>query len=683
MQQKLLKLSTLAILIAGVTSAHAAVYKIVEVEADGSVDAIDYYGKTTNQRTEYYGQAIKPSASENCFDGSCGNGDAYTLVGESRFGASGLEYRDEVAYISDILQEINDVSTLESYCKNNLGFNTCLTWAESRYYGTGYNTEDVRDESGFGGLLREQQAFRNGYTRNSFLLKDGAPVKTFAETSGNYDNVSNLGTLKENSMNSVPNGIVTDGSTDVVYGVTSAAYFAKDGRFARPFTKRGFVQDIDGTNSAQLLPPESATKLATAMGTSTAWGAVKNPSNSNLLVVGSASFTESYLDDSRKLPSSNNLHIGGTDVGLSTDKLKNCPSQASSDLNGLFNTWECQFTMFSNDAYLWTVNPADGKSKAIRIAERKNTSNDGNTLPAQDPDEKRRSYQASARSIAVVDSKPIIVGYSTERVSNDYYAQRATIYTPKSTLNLADVKDDQWTPKFIGPTIKDGDKRQFTYTMATDINTNNKVIGVAKLDRAESRAYAERMFIYDNNNSSFKYLDNSINGIFFDGSNGYAAAINNKDMVVGKLDAETANQVDGRQRRQRGFLYNAGSQIANSPLNAGGAWFLDDLTNDGVTKGNKVANSYRIAEAGDINDAGVISATAIYCEGGYDNLSQGATCQNGAKNVERVVAVKLVPIKDGQISARPAEETQIKRNGSSLGMLALTLLGWIGFRRRK
>ncbi|MGR5078863.1 DUF3466 family protein [Photobacterium swingsii] len=686
MRQNMLKLSTLAILIAGVTNANAAVYKIVEVDETGSglseVNQLPYYNNDKSNRTETYGQAILPSdKTANCFDGSCGDGNAYTVVGESRFGVAGIEYRDEVAFTSDIYQEINDVSTLDNYCKNNLGFNTCGTWADTRYFGTLFNADDAYDETGFGGLLREQVAFRKGYTRNSFLLVKGQPTETFAETASKYNNTSNLGTLVANSMNSVPNGITRVASNDVVYGVTSSAYFSNSGRFSRQFAKRGFIQSASG--SFELTPPlAGSTKLAQIMGTSAAWGAVVDPvDNGNLLVVGSAAFSESYLDDDKKLPSKSDLKIDGIEQGLSTNSLRNCTEQANkADFSGLYNTWECQFTMFSNDAYLWVVNPDGvGADKPIRIAK-----NDSRAPYNPKSNKKEQSFQAAARAISIVGNKPYIVGSSTQLVRDDNFGLRAAVYSPKASVDFTQsLADDSWEIKFIGPDLYDGDKRQYTFSVATDINENNKVVGIAKLDRSESRSYAERMFIYDNNKNEFKFLDSSVSGLFFDGSNGYTSSINNNDVLVGKLDSETANQVDGRQRRQRGFLYNAGSDIAGSPLKAGGAWFLDDLTNDGTVSGTKVANSYRIAEATDINDAGVISATALYCDGGYDKLTQESTCKGGEKNSERVVAVKLVPIQNGDIQTRPAEETEIKRNGASLGMFALTLLGFIGFRRRK
>ncbi|CSC27904.1 Protein of uncharacterised function (DUF3466) [Vibrio cholerae] len=69
------------------------------------------------------------------------------------------------------------------------------------------------------------------------------------------------------------------------------------------------------------------------------------------------------------------------------------------------------------------------------------------------------------------------------------------------------------------------------------------------------------------------------------------------------------------------------------------AWLLDDLTNDNTATGNN--NQFRIIDATDINDAGVISATALKCSGGYDTTAHNSLCSN---REETVVAVKLVPI---------------------------------------
>ena len=108
------------------------------------------------------------------------------------------------------------------------------------------------------------------------------------------------------------------------------------------------------------------------------------------------------------------------------------------------------------------------------------------------------------------------------------------------------------------------------------------------------------------------------------------------------------------------------------------AWYLDDLTNDGSLSGN---NQYRVVDATDINDAGVISGTALKCSGGYSTTSHNASCSG----TETVVAVKLVPIAgatSSDISQRSTDTTTSERSGGSLGLWSLILLtlGW--FRRK-
>ena len=109
------------------------------------------------------------------------------------------------------------------------------------------------------------------------------------------------------------------------------------------------------------------------------------------------------------------------------------------------------------------------------------------------------------------------------------------------------------------------------------------------------------------------------------------------------------------------------------------AWFLDDLTNgDNAASTN---NQYRVVDATDINDAGVISGTALKCSGGYSTTSHNASCSG----TETVVAVKLVPIAgatSSDISQRSTDTTTSERSGGSLGLWSLILLtlGW--FRRK-
>ncbi|UTV29143.1 DUF3466 family protein [Photobacterium atrarenae] len=691
MQHKTLKLSTLAALIASATQAQAAVYQVVEVDgASSNVGSAQYYDKNTSDlqaRVEFYAQGIAPSTgTENCFVTAC-DAATYPVFGESRFGTDGIDYRHEVAFLSDNYQEINDLFFLRSYCNNNLGFNTCTSWADNRYYGVGYNQDNGQDGSGFGGLHREQVAWNENYYSNAYPLVETSAgtlsqINTFADDPAKYDAaaVAELGTMvaSHSTENAVVNRIGEFSGSDYQLGITSSAFFADNNRYARQFNKRGFINAV-GTSEA-LNPVDSSEALVTQMGQTLGWDAVEY--NGQLLVVGSAAFSTSKLDDGDKLPSDSN---GDDRLSLSTSEFASCDDNAG-NLNKLYHTWECQFSVFANDAVFWTVDNAGAVSgNAVPLAERVDGNN--KSYPAQDPDgSQERSFQASARAVALVDGKPVIAGFSTDSIDSssintvdgDYYAIRAAIYTPKADFDPANG-EGQWERKIIpGLDIEQSNDRKLLFSAATDINTNNKVIGFSKSVNSENRSFAETMFVYDNTSGKLTQLNSTIDeNIFFSGVNGYPAAINNRDQMVGWVDAESVNQVNGRERRQRGFTYLAGSTVDGSPLQGNTAWMLDDLTHGGSF--SDANNAYRIAHATGINDAGVISATALKCDGGYSDQTKEAACSGD----ERVVAVKLVPIVGGEIEPRPAKEASVERSGASLGMLTLTFLGLIGFRRRK
>ncbi|GAL36831.1 hypothetical protein JCM19240_2900 [Vibrio maritimus] len=104
------------------------------------------------------------------------------------------------------------------------------------------------------------------------------------------------------------------------------------------------------------------------------------------------------------------------------------------------------------------------------------------------------------------------------------------------------------------------------------------------------------------------------------------------------------------------------------------AWWLDDLTNGGSY--SELNNAYRIVTASDINDAGVISATAIKCASGYDSTDHFSTCGGGTE-AEAVVAVKLVPIQgatSSDIESRSENTATVSREGGSMTLLSLFFL---------
>ncbi|KHT63710.1 hypothetical protein RJ45_10150 [Photobacterium gaetbulicola] len=684
MQHKTLKLSALAVLIAGATGANAAVYRVVEVTDGTDISSQQYFPEVNQsditQRLAFYGQGITASSDENCFATSCDD-SAFTLFGESRFGADGINYRDEVPFILDNLQRINDEDNLYRYCDSNLGPNTCREWARTQYYGNGYNTNDVGDRSGFGGLVREQEAWNNNFFSNATAVNGSstlAQVDTFADISAGYDDDvrTALGTIVDSSSHKTTNSVINAQGTsavgDYVLGISSGAYFDDGQRYARQFNKRGFVNL--GDNKVGLAPAGSDSLTATA-GQSLAWDAVEY--NDQLLVVGSASYDRSSFNDTdNKVP--DNYGERG-DPTFNEGTYRDCPKTfEEKGLESFYATKECQLSVFANDGVFWTLDGStSGNVEAQLLAK--------NDLATLDPDENDRSFQAGARAVELVNGQPVVVGFTTDRYDNDYYAMRASVWELPADATSASAESFERT-LIPGLALESGGDRVLTYTLATDVNANNKVIGVAKNFRADNRSYVERMFVYDNaaKPDAPTFLNASISPIFFDGANGYPAAINNSNQIVGRLDSESVNQVDGRFRRQRAFTYAMGEIEGSAALKRGDAYFLDDLVNDGNTNGN--ANKYRIFEATGINDAGVISATAYKCEGGYDDLTTDSFCQGGEPGVERIVAVKLIPIAasdEPSVVERPESEASVERSGASLGMLAMAFLGFLGFRRRK
>ncbi|MGD6738581.1 DUF3466 family protein [Photobacterium leiognathi subsp. mandapamensis] len=665
MPHKMLKLSTLAILVAGASQASAAVYTIEPVSTAGAdqLAAQAYFpsaqANADSTPVSMFTTGIKPSAEgENCFTGNC-NAGSYDVAGTARRGTQGAPLSDAVAFNQN-RQFVNDLSGLYNYCRDDLGYNTCDVWARSEYFGYGYNVDDEQSGQGLGGLQHIQQTWKNNYRSNAVALDNGAAVTTKADDASAYPE-QGIGTLQDKTTDATLEGIAGNYS----FGTSSSAVFNNNGVYPRAFAKRGFV-NIDGTPAA-LLNPVSGDAFVKNMGQTMANGAVET-TDGNLLVVGTSSFAQTFTQDvDSRDPNTDDINIG---LGFNKDTFKQCATNPSN----LYSTFECQFSSFANEAAFWLVDASGNVVKSGAM---------GANLAAVDKDHDDVSAQASANAVAMVNGSPVAVGYiSRDTNSSDSYVMEAAFFKPTAGI------DSSWTQTAIpGMTISTGDDRNYEYTMANDVNANFKVVGIAKSHKADNRSYPQKMFIYDNATGQTKFLDSSVSSIFFRGANGDAEAINDHDQVVGWIDSETKNQIDGSERRHRAFTYISGSAIKGSEgknvLESKKTYWLDDLTNAPELGNASVANSYRIISATDINNAGVISATANYCAGGYQNLTKEAQCSV----TEKQVAIKLVPKANAtnkDIIVRKAEEDEpVKRSGGSLGILALTALGFIGFRRRK
>ncbi|WP_347365881.1 DUF3466 family protein [Vibrio vulnificus] len=299
-----------------------------------------------------------------------------------------------------------------------------------------------------------------------------------------------------------------------------------------------------------------------------------------------------------------------------------------------------------------------------------------------------RLAQGSMRDVVVdtTNNKVYGVGYNT--YADDNYIN-ASVFVGTFDASGA-LKDSTWQSKQVsGAQMKIGSDIIHSNSVVTNVNSNFVAIGEAKRagGKPSEGSAANRLFLVKDittDSVSATFLP-ELGGIFFSGAGGKMGGINKYNEIVGQLDAEDTREIDGKPRRKRGFIlpYEAnGSVESRRSIFDNKAWYLDDLTNGSNAPVEN--NQYRIIDATDINDAGVISATAIKCDGGYDTTAHNSYCGEGSKE-ETVVAVKLIPIADADasnINARPVEKASAERSGAGLGWLSLTLLVLFGFRRK-
>ncbi|GAB7220118.1 hypothetical protein VcTj87_19390 [Vibrio comitans] len=599
------------------------------------------------------------------------------VAGDTRTGTDGIPFRDEAPFGLDNSFIYQDYDDVESYCYRQLGYNSCENWAVRQWEGINNS----------GGLEREREAYYWGYTANANgfastgqLMKTPTSVYIPGESDGNT-----AGSLVEGSNNVVVNKYsVVDpvDNTQQVIGTTSSGYYTlNSGNYGLAYRERGFV------GSTILLPPTefngtAVSDIVTQMGRTMAFDSFSY--SGATYIVGSASVAPFDYGDSDK-------DYNGRDVGKCFANGQSIADPAAQDY--------CQNFAFSTKGFIWNSDGSTGVSVAPW-----STSDTGATRD-------QKSYMSSVRGAVVPDStlipnedgtvadptayegKPVLVGYNTLRDDNNLLMQ-AAVYYPNDGLDL--TQDDQWTSKFIARTyVEDDGDYIYANTRATDINNNLLVIGESKRSGfyPENGAAANRIFVADASVDapSATYLSETGESIFFRGSGGEAKAVNNYNEIVGIIDAETAREYNGKQRRHRGFInpydFN-GTHESRRALFQNKSWWLDDLTNDGDDAGNN--NQFRIIAASDINDKGEIAATALYCAGGYDNTGHNAYC-DGGQGTEQLVAVKLVPkvdlnnpdpAVDVTITPRSVEQAPVERQGGSIGLWVLGALGFVSIRRR-
>jgi len=156
---------------------------------------------------------------------------------------------------------------------------------------------------------------------------------------------------------------------------------------------------------------------------------------------------------------------------------------------------------------------------------------------------------------------------------------------------------------------------------------------------------------------------------FFSGSDSTVRAINNSGLMVGEGEIETHNESAQNPRKTAAFVYNMNDDI---------------FTNLNNTIPCSLRLTYNILEARGINDAGMISATAIVKVDRRDAKGELISDENGVQLREDVVrAISLEPMpEDGEVCTAAEEDKVIRQGGSISFSGILSIMALFGLRRK-
>jgi uncharacterized membrane protein len=254
----------------------------------------------------------------------------------------------------------------------------------------------------------------------------------------------------------------------------------------------------------------------------------------------------------------------------------------------------------------------------------------------------------SSQAVAINDNG-IAVGISNgQYTENDVTVSRnfGVIFDQDEVINLTPDPDSIVA------------RSSTTISSAADINNDNLVVGYQI--KSVNGSNRTKFFVYDMNLGELTFPDD-----FFLGSSSVALDINNNGVVVGygEVDASLTG------RRTEGFLYDHQTQQFNG---------LRDLIS--------CESPYTIVQANAINDNNEIAATALYQGPSKDSMGDVILDSSGSEIIiDRVVAVKLVPILGGEVEncGEASDEINRERQGASVSWLlafGFVLLGWRRFK---
>ncbi len=276
-------------------------------------------------------------------------------------------------------------------------------------------------------------------------------------------------------------------------------------------------------------------------------------------------------------------------------------------------------------AYRWKLD-SDGN-----VVESKNI---GMLYEPEDTDE--RAYTSVATG---VNEAGIVVGYTpVKREDDDTFA---------STFPFV-YKDDQ--------VIDFVDHTEYFGGFAYDINDSNIVVGDAT--RLVNGVLRRKFYYYNADTNEIVFPSD-----FFLGSSSNGRAINNVGQIVGEGEVESQQSA----RRRNAFLYDISTNVFEN---------LNDLTT--------CDSPYTIVEARDINDDGVIAATALVTVQKKDVEGNLMVDDAGAPEMEEVPRlIKLQPIAGGTKDNCDDTIDKPSRKGAAFPLIFGSLLiGFAALRRK-
>lgn len=248
-----------------------------------------------------------------------------------------------------------------------------------------------------------------------------------------------------------------------------------------------------------------------------------------------------------------------------------------------------------------------------------------------------KAFDVNSSGLAVGTS---LYSDSDNAISSDqiFRTEHATLFEGSEATPMVDV--DEWLR-----------------SSAVAINNNNIAVGNAfKVINSGTRS---KLFYFDYNTNRSE----TVTG-FFNSSNTNATAINNNNQVVGRGEVIIGGTTT---RRNHGFIYDINSDSfrdLNSLLSCNSA--------------------YTIVDAQDINNDGVILATALVKKTRKDSLGNDILDTSGnPEQAEVAITVKLEPVANGEVENCNTEQSNYEREGGTVGFGSLIFASVVLWWRRR